>query len=152
MTSARCIAVVVAGLAVLTSPGIAFAAGDARHDLLLQQQHDTLSLQMRQGMAVSRAQLSAADRRRVDQLQFEQRLQQQQLEMQQLQRESLARHDGRSFPDASTQAELHVRRQIFQQERQLQIQQFDVDRQRLLQSLTPRPLQPAPVPGQLTLP
>ena len=111
----------------------------------LEQQQDALNFQLQQSLRGHTSDLAPADARRLDALQLQQRLEYQQLEQQQLQREQSLRqqaapHDARR---------LAAQRQLFAQERQLELQRFELDRQRLLQSLPRQPLQPPADAGGL---
>jgi hypothetical protein len=126
-------------------------ADSGRRELQLRQQQDALNLNLQQGMRARRYDLSPADARRLDQLDLQQRLQLQQLEQQQIQRDELSRRESGSLPPGASDAQLRAQRDAFTQERQLQIQQFELDRQRLLQSAPREPLQ-TPAGSQLRLP
>jgi hypothetical protein len=126
-------------------------ADSSRRELQLRQQQDALNLNLQQGMRARRYDLSPTDARRLDQLDLQQRLQLQQLEQQQVHRDELLRRDAASLPPGSSDAHLRAQREAFTQERQLQIQQFELDRQRLLQSAPREPLQ-TPAGSQLRLP
>ena len=96
--------------------------------------------------------LAPADMRRIDELLMQQRLDQQRLEIEQwlLQREVERRG---SVPDEQEKnRRLDRQRDAFQVERDLQAQRFQLERQRLRQSLARQPLQPPTVPGALRLP
>jgi hypothetical protein len=126
-------------------------ADSSRRELQLRQQQDALNLNLQQGMRARRYDLSPTDARRLDQLDLQQRLQLQQLEQQQVQRDELSRREAGSLPPGVSDAHLRAQREAFAQERQLQLQQFELDRQRLLQSAPREPLQ-TPSGGQLRLP
>ncbi|MDB5865399.1 MAG: hypothetical protein JWO70_3205 [Betaproteobacteria bacterium] len=123
-------------------------ADSARRELQLRQQQDALNLNLQQSMRARRYDLSPTDAQRLDQLDLQQRLQQQQLDQQQLE---LSRRDAASLPPGAGDAHLRAQRDAYTQERQLQLQQFELDRQRLLQSAPRDPLQ-TPAGGQLRLP
>jgi Fe2+ transport system protein B len=116
----------------------------------LRQQQDALNFQLQQGIRGRTQDLAPADARRVDALQLQQRLQYQQLEQQQRQREDVLRRTLPPTPEAERR--IDTERDLAAQERQLQIQRFELDRQRLLQSLPRQPLQPPTQPGRLNLP
>jgi hypothetical protein len=119
--------------------------------LQIQQHQDALNLHLQQGIRSRRYDLNSADERRLDQLQLQQRLQQQQLEQQQLQRDRLLRHSP--VPDAfARDSDVAVQREIFAQERQLQLQRFEFEQRQLLNAVPRRPLQPGLPSGQLNLP
>jgi hypothetical protein len=133
-----------AGLTVLLFVSSAFAASalDRQRGLQQRQLEDTLSLNLLQGAPRARADLSPTDALRLDQLQLRQRMEQQQLEQQQLQLERL----NRNRPDRD--AQLHQR--VFAQERENQLQRFDLEQRELLSTMKPAPLQ-RPLPnGQLS--
>jgi len=116
----------------------------------LQRQQDALNFQLQQGIRGRTQDLAPSDARRVEALQLQQRLEYQQLEQQQRQREDMLR---RRLPDTpETARRLDGERELAAQERQLQMQRFELDRQRLLQSLPRQPLQPPLEPGRLTTP
>ena len=129
----------------------AFAAdpADARR-LHMEQHQQSLELRMKQSNA-RRAELGPADARRLEQLHLQQRLEQHQLEVQQTQRDRALRQStiGADPHVADRQAE--AQRRLFAQERQLQIQRFELDQQRLLQSAPRQPLQPPVGASQLEL-
>jgi hypothetical protein len=110
----------------------------------LEQQQDALSFQLQQSLRGRTSDLAPADARRLDALQLQQRLEYQQLEQQQAQRELSLRLRA---PDDTRQ--LEAQRERFAQERQLELQRFELDRQRLLQSLPRQPLQPPADAGRL---
>jgi hypothetical protein len=126
-------------------------ADGTRRELQLRQQQDALNLNLQQGMRARRYDLSPSDARRVEQLDLEQRLQQQQLEQQQIQRDELQRRDASVLPPGVADSHIRAQRDLFNQERALQMQQFELDRQRLLQSMPREPLQ-TPSGGALRLP
>jgi hypothetical protein len=129
------------------------AAGSAaRHRLQIEQQQNALDLNLQQALAARRANLSPADQRRLDQLHLQQRMEQQQLENDQLQREHLLRNGRATLPPGVQDGRLATEREIFAQERQLQLQRFEQEQQRLLGPARPQPLQPTPQPGRLNLP
>ena len=130
----------------------AASPGADRRELQLQQQQDSLNLDLQQGLRARRYDLAPADARRLDQLQLQQRLEQSQLEQQQLQRDSLLRRSAASHSSGALDGNVAAQREIFAQERQLQNQRFEMEQQRLLQSAPRQPLQPTPLPGQLNLP
>jgi hypothetical protein len=110
----------------------------------LEQQQDALNFQLQQSIRGRASQLAPEDARRLDTLQLQQRLEYQQLEQQQLQRElSLRRQAPHDTP------RLEAQRDRFAQERQLELQRFELDRQRLLQSMPRQPLQPPLDAGRL---
>ena len=123
----------------------------SRRELQLRQQQDALNLNLQQSMRARRYDLSPSDARRLDQLELQQRLQQQQLEQQQLQRDELLRRDASALPSGVADAHVRAQRDAFAQERQLQLQQFELERQRIQQSMPREPLQ-TPAGGQLRLP
>jgi hypothetical protein len=132
-------------LALLACSSISLAAtpSAARHRLEQQQLQDTLDLNLRQSGPRSRADLSASDALRLEQLHLRQRMEQSQLEQQQLQLERLNRN--RDQRDAGRE------QQRFAQERQLQIQRFDMEQRELLSTMKPQPLQ-RPLPDGRLLP
>jgi hypothetical protein len=133
-------------LALATSvlPAAAAAPDAAARQRLHQQQlQDSLNLDLQQGLARSRARASGVNPRALDELALRQRLEQQQLETHQAQELGRLRHDPRS------QA---LRQRQFQLEREAQMQRFEGERQRLLGTTTPPPLQPTPRSGELQLP
>ena len=135
---------------------VVFGAPDARADgsrreLQLRQQQDALNLNLQQSLRARRHDLSPSDARRLDQLDLEQRLQQQQLEQQQIQRDERVRRQAGALPPGVGDAHIRAQRDIYAQERALQMQQFEIDRQRVLQSMPREPLQ-SPAGGTLRLP
>ena len=125
-------------------------ASDARRLHMEQQQH-SLELKLRQSVAARNAALSASDVQRLERLHMQQRLEQQQLELQQLQRDRAMRQHARAFPHDTPDPHTELQRELFAQERELQNQRFELDRQRLLQSLPRQPLQPPIGSSQLNL-
>jgi len=125
-----------------------------RHQLQIEQQQDALNLNLRQSMG-RRSDLSTADAQRLDQLQMQQRAQQQLLDQQQeqqLQREiQIQRHGGALSPQIRDQR-LTSRRNDFAAERELQMQQFELQQRRLTDQAPRAPLQPPVGNPQLTLP
>jgi hypothetical protein len=124
------------------STSLAATPSVVRQRLEQQQLQDTLDLNLRQSGPRSRADLSTTDALRLDQLQLRQRMEQSQLEQQQSQLERLNRNHS----------ELNAAREqrLFAQERQLQIQRFDMEQRELLQTMKPPPLQrPLPDGGLL---
>ncbi|HYH40703.1 MAG TPA: hypothetical protein VD867_01870 [Burkholderiales bacterium] len=140
-------ALLAAGL-LLASAALPVAAADARR-LHMEQQHDALNLQLQQSARARRHDLGPSDERRLDQLHLQQRMQQQQLDIGQVQRERALRQPARSDPAEPFDRRFDAQREIFSAERQLQSQQFELDRQRLLQSMPRQPLQPPLGAGQL---
>jgi hypothetical protein len=129
-------------LALVTVHAACAATGpEARHKLQQQQLQDTLDLGLLQSAPRSRGDMSPSDRLRLDQLQLRQRMAQQQLEEQQLQRERVG-------PDTTHRNAL-VQQQQFAQERQRQMQQFDMEQRDLLRTIRPQPLQRPLSAGQL---
>ena len=107
-------------------------------------QQDALNFQLQQSLRGRSSDLAPADARRLDALQLQQRLEYQQLEQRQVERElSLQRQAPYDIRRLETQ------RELFAQERQLEVQRFELDRQRLLQSLPREPLQPPADAGRL---
>jgi hypothetical protein len=127
------------------------AAADHRR-LHVEQQQDALNLQLRQSAQARRHDLSRSDARRLDQLQLQQRLDQQQLELQQTQRERALARSPSAVPPDILDRRLDMQREIFAQERALQLQRFELERQRLLQSMPREPLQPPLGSPHLSLP
>ena len=120
----------------------AFAAdpADARR-LQMEQHQQSLELRMKQSNA-RRSELSPADASRLEQLHLQQRLQQHQLEVQQTQRDQALRQSAIGGDPYIADRQAEAQRRIFAQERELQNQRFDLDRQRLLQSMPRQPSQP----------
>jgi hypothetical protein len=127
------------------------AAGD-RRQLQIQQQQDALNLQLQQSIRARRYDLPPADERRLDQLQLQQRIEQQMLEQQQLQRENQLGRPPGAPPLAAEHSRDALQSERFAQERQLQIQRFDMEQQQLLNSSRASQLQPPPPGGRLNLP
>lgn len=141
-------------LLVTLSALIACTAAHAqtgRRELQLRQQQDALNLNLQQSMRSRRYDLPPSDQRRLDQLDLDQRLRQQQLEQHQLNRDATLRREAEALPPGVGDAHLRAQRDIFNQERTLQLQQFEVERQRALQSVPREPLQ-TPAGGALRLP
>lgn len=115
----------------------------ARQRLHQQQLQDRLSLDLQQSLARNRAGFSQADRQRLDRLGLEQRMEQQRLEVEQMADFQRFAHDP---------ARNRTQQRIYDRERELQLQRFYAEEQRLLGSMTPAPLQPTAEPGQLRLP
>ncbi|MGZ5227907.1 MAG: hypothetical protein ACXWCS_27430, partial [Burkholderiales bacterium] len=86
------------------------------------------------------ANMAPTDTLRLDQLQLRQRMQQQQLEQQQLQRQRI----NPTFDHRDV-----LQQQRFAEERQLQLQQFDMEQRELMRTMKPQPLQRPPSGGQL---
>ena len=126
-------------------------AQNGRRELQLRQQQDSLNLNLQQSMRARRYDLPPVDERRLDQLDLDQRLRQQQLEQHQLGRDHLLRREAEALPPGAGDAHLRAQREIFNQERTLQLQQFEVERQRLQQSVPREPLQ-TPAGGTSRLP
>jgi hypothetical protein len=137
-------------LACACASGAAELPG-ARRQLQLQQQQDALNLNLQQALRAPRYDIGPADARRLEQLQLQQRMAQRELEQQQIQREFLLRRSG-ALPDATLASRLDAQREAFAAERQLQLQRFDLEQQRLLQSAPRQPLQPPVGSPQLNLP
>jgi hypothetical protein len=96
--------------------------------------------------------LAPADARRIDDLQLRQRLEQQQLEMEQWQRERALERSASVLGENEMRRRLDLQRDAFRVERDLQALRFQLDQNRLTQSLARQPLQPPPAPGTLRLP
>ena len=96
--------------------------------------------------------LAPADVRRLDELLMQQRLDQQRLEIEQWQRERDLERRGSALDEHERQRRLDRQRDTFLVERDLQVQGFQLERQRLRQSLAREPLQPRAAPGALRLP
>lgn len=141
-------------LASLQCATVANAASPAaeRRQLQIQQQQDALNLGLQQSIRTRRYDLNTADERRLDQLHMQQRLEQQQLDQQQIVRDRLSRHALPSDIPGASEAHLAAQREIFMQERQLQLQRFDLEQRQLLNGPPRQPLQPGFTPGQLNLP
>ena len=114
----------------------------ARQRLYQGQLQDQLTLRLNQGLAGSRVGLSVSDRARLDRLALEQRLEQQQLHGEQM-------VESRRFSRHPERIPLHE--PLYDQARELQLQHFYAEQQRLLGSMRSAPLQPVPVSGQLEL-
>jgi hypothetical protein len=125
------------------------AAG--RRQLQLDQQHDALRLDLQHALGARRSGLSPGDARRLEQLHMQQRLQQQLLESEQVQRERQTRRAAPEDARALNQR-LGLQRDAFALERDLQLQQFDLEQRRLMQSRPREPLQPPVGNPQLRLP
>jgi hypothetical protein len=120
---------------------------EARNRLQQQQLQDTLDLNLLQSAPGRAGNMAPADTLRLDQLQLRQRMQQQQLEQRQLSQQR--QHVQRQRIDPTIDHRDVLQQQQFAQERQLQLQQFDMEQRQLLGTIKPQPLQrPAP-PGQL---
>ena len=127
--------------ALLQLSGVANAAGaNDQRRLHMEQQQDALNLRLQQSVRARQPDLAPEDARRLNQLQLRQRLEQHQLEIHQVQRERALRQSGSIAPEFRDRT-LDAQRELFTQERQLQIQRFELDQQRLLQSTRPQPLQ-----------
>jgi hypothetical protein len=138
--------------AVLYVSGAAPAANAADpRRLQYEQQQDTLNLRLQQSLRARQHELAPDDARRLNQLQLQQRLEQHQLEIQQVQRDRALRQSGSIAPEFRDRT-LDAQHELFAQERQLQIQRFELDQQRLIQSARPQPLQPPLGAPQSTLP
>jgi hypothetical protein len=125
------------GIALLICGATAFAASgiEARRELQQRQLEDSLNLNLRQSTPRARADLSPSDALRLDQLQLRQRMEQQQLEQQQLQLEHLNRY-----------RDSQLQQRLFAQERENQLQRFDLEQRELLSTMKPPPLQ-RPLPN-----
>jgi hypothetical protein len=145
-----CVGSLVAFLQTFSGANAASAATE-RRQLQIQQHQDALNLHLQQSIRARRYDLDAAHERRLDQLQLRQRLEQQQLEQQQVQRDRMWRHSP--GPDSLPRdTDAAAQREIFAQERQLQLQRFELEQRQLLDSAPRQPLQPASPSGQLNLP
>ncbi|MGZ8154278.1 MAG: hypothetical protein ACXWUH_06635 [Burkholderiales bacterium] len=130
---------------LLGSPAFAadLAASVARDRALqLEQQQDALDLDLRQALPGRRYDLAPEDARRLEQLQLHQRLDRQLLEQQQLQRDYQLKREAVGAPPGVMERRERTQRQSFAAERELQLQQFALEQQRLLQSMPRAPLQP----------
>ena len=142
--------VVVQILIALSSCGVVASApardpvgeAHARQRLHQSQLQDQLTLRLKQGFASSQAGLSLSDRAQLDRLAREQRFQQQQLHDEQM-------VESRRFLQAPGRFPPHE--PLYDQARELQLQQFYAEQQRLLGSMRNTPLQPVPGSGQLDL-
>jgi hypothetical protein len=114
----------------------------ARQRLYQGQLQDQLTLRLNQGLVSSQVGLSLSDRARFERLALEQRLDQQQLHGEQL-------VEARRFSRHPDRIPLHE--PLYDQARELQLQHFYVEQQRLLGSVRSMPLQPVPASGQLDL-
>ena len=141
----------LAGSFVLAAAALPSAAADARR-LHMEQQRDALNLQLQQSARARRYDLSPSDAHRLDQLHLQQRMEQQRLDLEQVQRDHALRAQARHDPSEPFDRRIEAQREIFSMERQLQNQQFELERHRLLQSLPRQPLQPPIGAGQLQLP
>jgi hypothetical protein len=79
-------------------------------------------------------------------------MEQQRLDLEQVQRDHALRAQARHDPSEPFDRRIEAQREVFSMERQLQNQQFELDRHRLLQSLPRQPLQPPIGASQLQLP
>jgi len=136
-------------LALSAWPAAASDPADARRLHVEQHQH-SLELRLKQSNA-RRADLGPADARRLEQLHLQQRLEQHQLEVQQAQRDRALRHDAAGADPHLATRQAQAQRRLFAQERELQNQRFELDRQRLLQSMPRQPLQPPVGASQLEM-
>ena len=100
----------------------------------------------------NRYDLSPSDARRVRELELQHRLDQQQLELEHQQRLRLLERRHARLPDEHTQHRLLLERDLLRQERALHDRRFELDRQRLLQSMPRQPLEPRTPSGTLRLP
>lgn len=137
-------------VSALTTCGAA-QAQSGRRELQLRQQQDALNLNLQQSMRSRRYDLPPSDQRRLDQLDLDQRLRQQQLEQHQINRDERLRREAEALPPGVGDAHLRAQREVFNQERALQLQQFEMERQRAAQSIPREPLQ-TPAGGTLRLP
>jgi hypothetical protein len=138
--------ILVLSLSLAMPPAAAFdpvPASAARQRLHQQQLQDRLALDLQHKLARNRPGLSAADQARLERLELEQRMRQQGLEMEQL-------ADLRRFAHDADPA--RMRQRGYDQARELQLQRFYGEQQRLLGSLRPAPLEPAPRRSQLRFP
>ena len=128
-------------LLVCSATALAAAGVEARRELQQRQLEDSLNLNLRQSTPRARADLSSSDALRLEQLQLRQRMEQQQLEQQQLTLERLHRYRDNRNPQ--------LRQRLFAQERENQLQRFDLEQRELLSTMKAPPLQ-RPLPnGQL---
>ena len=112
----------ICALVLLLAASSANAAGAGDHRRLqYEQQQDALNLRMQQSLRARRQDLAPADAQRLNQLQLQQRLEQHQLEIQQVQRDRALRQSGSIAPEFRDRT-LDAQRELFAQERQLQIQ------------------------------
>jgi hypothetical protein len=131
-------------LAVPSADAFDRAAGTAARQRLHQQQlQDRLSLDLQQSLARNRAGLSQGEQLRLDRLQLQQRMEQQRLDIEQMTDLQRSRHD----PDQT-----RIRQRAYDQARDIQLQGFYAEQQRLLGAMRPSPLQSSPESGQLRLP
>lgn len=110
----------------------------ARHRLQRQQLEDALRLGTQQALA-PRGALSPSDARRLDELQFRQRAEQQRLAQEQLILQQQRARDPHALG-------LDTHQRLLDQERQLQLQRFELEQEQLLRAAKARPLQ-RPAPG-----
>ena len=152
MTAAHGVGLILATTLFAIS-AFAQSQGEAGLQLQLEQQQSALDLALRHhGLSTRRYDATSADARRIEALQMQQRLEQQQLEIDHWQRQrALERSAGVPRYDAGRRS-AELQRDLFRQERDLQIMRFQLDQHRLEQSLTRRALQPQPIPGMLRLP
>lgn len=148
-----CALALVLAAASLASSAFAQSTGDSSLRLELEQQQSALDLALRHhGLTNRRADAMAADARRIEALQLRQRLEYQQLEIEQWQRQRALERSAALPADDGGRRSVELQRDLFRQERDLQIMRFQLDQHRLEQSITLRPLQPPPIPGTLRLP
>ena len=125
-----------------------------RHQLQIQQQQDALNLGLRQSLG-RRSDLAPSDARQLDRLQLQQRAEQQMLEQQQeqqLQREIQLQRTPGGPPSVIRDQRLTAQRNTFAAERELQMQQFELQQRRLTDPAPRAPLQPPVGSPQLSLP
>jgi hypothetical protein len=139
MRLALCTALILP-LAGAPSPALAGSTAE-HHRLHVEQQRDALNLQLRQSASARRHALSPSDARRLDHLDLRQRIEQQQLELQQSQGERALDRSATALPPEARESRRRAQHEAFAQERALQLQRFDLDRQRELQTMPRRPLQ-----------
>jgi hypothetical protein len=113
----------------------------ARQSLQRRQLEDSLRLGTQQAIP-PRSTLSPSDARRLDDLQLRQRVEQGRLDQQEL---MLEQQRARN-PDALG---LETQQRLLDQERQLQLQRFQLEQQDLLRKAKPRPLQRGSPDGTL---
>ena len=154
MLITRAVPVLAFALAIPVAAADLGRSAMQRHHLQVEQQQDALNLNLRQSIG-RRPDLAPEDARQLDQLQLQQRAQQQLLDQQQeqqLRRDiQVQRNDGALSAQIRDQR-LNARRDAFAAERELQMQQFELQQRRLTDSAPRAPLQPPAGSPQLHLP
>ncbi|MGZ5168794.1 MAG: hypothetical protein ACXWCY_15305 [Burkholderiales bacterium] len=141
------IALATALALVVEQTAFAATGAEAANRLQQQQLQDTLELNLQRGASATPGSMSPANAQQLDELHLTQRMQQQQLEQQQLVQQQQEQQLQRIDPNINGQAALQ--QQQFDEQRQLQLQQFNTEQSQLMNTMKPQPLQPPTSSGLL---